>query len=86
MTHGPIVISYCLQIKKTSILSLEAYKYNPINSAVENLLKEYTELSMSNEQTPQQGAELETDIEVIEQAQEAEQEFVELTEDQQRIL
>tara|TARA_B110000091_G_scaffold53199_1_gene58401 strand:- start:241 stop:852 length:612 start_codon:yes stop_codon:yes gene_type:complete len=41
---------------------------------------------MSNEQTPQQGAELETDIEVVEQAQEAEQEFVELTEDQQRIV
>ena len=50
------------------------------------MLKEYTELGMSNEQTPQQGAELETDIEVIEQAQEAEQEFVELTEDQQRIV
>jgi len=41
---------------------------------------------MSNEQTPQQGAELETDIEVVEQAQDAEQEFVELTEDQQRIV
>ena len=50
------------------------------------MLKEYTELGMSNEQTPQQGAELETDIEVVEQAQEAEQEFVELTEDQQRIV
>ena len=50
------------------------------------MLKDYTELGMSNEQTPQQGAELETDIEVIEQAQEAEQEFVELTEDQQRIV
>ena len=58
--------------------------------AVKNLLKEYTELSMSNEQTPQQGEELETDIEVeveveVEQ-QDAEQEFVELTEDQQRIV
>ena len=50
------------------------------------MLKEYTELGMSNEQTPQQGAELETDIEVVEQAQDAEQEFVELTEDQQRIV
>ena len=43
---------------------------------------------MSNEQTPQQGEELETDIEVeveVEQ-QDADQEFVELTEDQQRIV
>ena len=60
----------------------------PLIVAVKNLLKEYTELSMSNEQTPQQGEELETDIEVeveVEQ-QDADQEFVELTEDQQRIV
>ena len=88
MTHGPIVISYCLQIKKTSILSLEAYKYNPINSAVENLLKEYTELSMSNEETPQQGDELENEIETEQPNTEnvTDVEFVELTEDQQRIV
>ena len=56
--------------------------------AVENLLKDYTELSMSNEQTPQQGEELETDIEIEQQATEnvADEEFVELTEDQQRIV
>jgi molecular chaperone GrpE len=47
-------------------------------------LKEYTELSMSNEQTPQEGEELETDIEV--QQQDAVQEIVELTEEQQRIV
>ena len=60
--------------------------------AVKNLLKEYTELSMSNEQTPQQGEELETDIEIEQQEVEPEieqtvdQEFVELTEEQQRII
>jgi molecular chaperone GrpE len=47
-------------------------------------LKEYTELSMSNEQTPQEGEELETDIEV--QQQDEVQEIVELTEEQQRIV
>ena len=43
---------------------------------------------MSNEQTPQQGEELETDIEIEQQATEnvADEEFVELTEDQQRIV
>jgi molecular chaperone GrpE len=39
---------------------------------------------MSNEQTPQEGEELETDIEV--QQQDAVQEIVELTEEQQRIV
>jgi molecular chaperone GrpE len=52
--------------------------------AVKNLLKEYTELSMSNEQTPQQGEELETNAET--EQQEAAQASVELTEDQQRIV
>jgi len=47
---------------------------------------------MSNEQTPQQGEELETDIEIEQQEVEPEieqtvdQEFVELTEEQQRII
>jgi molecular chaperone GrpE len=52
--------------------------------AVENLSKEYTELSMSNEQTPQH----DEDLEVANQAeqQDAEQEVVELTEDEQRIV
>jgi molecular chaperone GrpE len=39
---------------------------------------------MSNEQTPQQGEELETDIDI--EQQDVDQEFVELTEDQQRIV
>ena len=74
--------------EKHQLLALEAYKYNPINSAVENLLKEYTELSMSNEQTPKQGEELETDIEIEQQTAEnaTDEECVELTEDQQRIV
>jgi molecular chaperone GrpE len=74
--------------EKHQLLALEAFKYNPINSAVENLLKEYTELSMSNEQTPEQGEELETDIEMEQQTAEnaTDEEFVELTEDQQRIV
>ena len=52
--------------------------------AVENLRKEYTELSMSNEQTPQH----DEDLEVANQTeqQDAEQEVVELTEDEQRIV
>jgi molecular chaperone GrpE len=56
----------------------------PLLVAVKNLLKEYTELSMSNEQTPQQGEELETNAET--EQQEAAQASVELTEDQQRIV
>ncbi|PKG96707.1 nucleotide exchange factor GrpE [Paraglaciecola sp. MB-3u-78] len=39
---------------------------------------------MSNEQTPQQGEELETDIDI--EQQDVDQEFVELTEEQQRIV
>ena len=52
--------------------------------AVGNLRKEYTELSMSNEQTPQH----DEDLEVANQTeqQDAEQEVVELTEDEQRIV
>jgi molecular chaperone GrpE len=65
---------------------LKLINITPLLVAVKNLLKEYTELSMSNEQTPQQGEELETDIEVEVEQQDAEQEFVELTEDQQRIV
>ncbi len=73
---------------KHQLSALEAYKYNPINSAVENLLKEYTELSMSNEQTPQNDEELEAGTEAEQQAAEqaTDEEFVELTEDQQRIV
>jgi molecular chaperone GrpE len=56
----------------------------PLLVAVKNLLKEYTELSMSNEQTPQQGEELDTNAET--EQQEAAQASVELTEDQQRIV
>lgn len=63
---------------------LKLINVTPLLVAVENLLKEYTELSMSNEQTPQQGEELETNIET--EQQDAEQEVVELTEDQQRIV
>jgi molecular chaperone GrpE len=48
------------------------------------LRKEYTELSMSNEQTPQQGEELDTNAET--EQQDADQAFLELTEDQQRIV
>ncbi|MFT4808887.1 MAG: molecular chaperone GrpE [Paraglaciecola sp.] len=46
--------------------------------------KEYTELGMSNEQTPQQGEELDTNAET--EQLDAEQAFLELTEDQQRIV
>ena len=46
--------------------------------------KEYTELSMSNEQTPQQGEELDTNAET--EQHDADQAFLELTEDQQRIV
>ena len=46
--------------------------------------KEYTELSMSNEQTPQQGDEL--DINAETEQHDADQAFIELTEDQQRIV
>jgi molecular chaperone GrpE len=63
---------------------LKLINITPLLVAVKNLLKEYTELSMSNEQTPQQGEELETNAET--QQQDAEQAFVELTEDQQRIV
>jgi molecular chaperone GrpE len=63
---------------------LKLINITPLLVAVKNLLKEYTELSMSNEQTPQQGEELETKAET--QQQDAEQAFVELTEDQQRIV
>jgi molecular chaperone GrpE len=48
------------------------------------LRKEYTELSMSNEQTPQQGEELDTNAET--EQHDADQAFLELTEDQQRIV
>jgi molecular chaperone GrpE len=48
------------------------------------LRKEYTELGMSNEQTPQQGEELDTNAET--EQLDAEQAFLELTEDQQRIV
>lgn len=46
--------------------------------------KENTELSMSNEQTPQQGDELDTNAET--EQHDADQAFLELTEDQQRIV
>jgi molecular chaperone GrpE len=79
--------------KKHHFSALEAYKYNPINSAVENLLKnllnkEYTELSMSNEHPPQQDEELDAGVEAEQQNAEnaINEEFVELTEDQQRII
>lgn len=74
--------------KKHQIFALEAYKYNPINTAVENLLKDDTELSMSNEQTPQQGEELQPEIETeqLDAEQTSEQQVEELTEDQQRIV
>ena len=49
-------------------------------------LKEYTERSMSNEQTPQQGEQLETDIEQQTTENVADQQCVELTQDQQRIV
>jgi molecular chaperone GrpE len=48
------------------------------------LRKEYTELSMSNEQTPQQGEELDTNAET--EQHDADQTILELTEDQQRIV
>jgi molecular chaperone GrpE len=56
--------------------------------AVENLLKDYTELSMSNEQTPQHDEELEAGIEAEQQDAEKtpNKEVVEFTEDQQRIF
>jgi molecular chaperone GrpE len=63
---------------------LKLINITPLLVAVKNLLKEYTELSMSNEQTPQQGEELETNAET--EQQEAAQASVELTEDQQRIV
>lgn len=74
--------------KKHQIFALEAFKYNPINTAVENLLKDYTELSMSNEHTPQQGEELEPEVETEQHdtQQTSEQQVEELTEDQQRIV
>lgn len=74
--------------KKHQIFALEAYKYNPINTAVENLLKDDTELSMSNEQTPQQGEELQPEIETeqLDAEQTSDQQVEELTEDQQRIV
>lgn len=74
--------------KKHQIFALEAYKYNPINTAVEILLKDDTELSMSNEQTPQQGEELQPEIETeqLDAEQTSEQQVEELTEDQQRIV
>tara|TARA_R110000751_G_scaffold307830_1_gene432481 strand:- start:84062 stop:84724 length:663 start_codon:yes stop_codon:yes gene_type:complete len=57
--------------------------------AVEKLRKEYTELSMSKEQTTQHDEELEAGIEGQQQEteqQDPEQEVVELSEDQQRIV
>ena len=48
--------------------------------------KEYTELSMSNEQTPQQGEEEELDTNAETEQHDADQAFLELTEDQQRIV
>jgi len=50
------------------------------------LRKEYTELSMSNEQTPQQGEEEELDTNAETEQHDADQAFLELTEDQQRIV
>lgn len=74
--------------KKHQIFALEAHKYNPINTAVEILLKDDTELSMSNEHTPQQGEELQPEIETeqLDAEQTSEQQVEELTEDQQRIV
>jgi molecular chaperone GrpE len=63
---------------------LKLINITPLLVAVKNLLKEYTELGMSNEQTPQQGEELETNAETEQQG--AEPASVELTEEQQRIV
>ena len=80
------ISDWILQInhKNINYLPLKLINVTPLLVAVENLLKEYTELSMSKEQTPQHDEELEAGIEA--EQQEAEQEVVELTEDQQRIV
>jgi molecular chaperone GrpE len=63
---------------------LKLINITPLTVAVENLRKEYTELSMSNEQTPQHDEELEAGIQA--EQQDSEQDVVELTEEQQRIV
>jgi molecular chaperone GrpE len=79
-----------LQINQKNINSqpLKLINITPLSLAVENLLKEHTELSMTNEQTPQHDEELEAGIETEQQNAEnmTDEEFVELTEDQQRII
>jgi len=73
-----------INLKNINYQPLKLINVAPLLVAVENLLKEYTELSMSKEQTPQQDEELEAGVEA--EQSEAEQEVVELTEDQQRIV
>jgi molecular chaperone GrpE len=63
---------------------LKLINITPLTVAVENLRKEYTELSMSNEQTPQHDEELEAGIQA--EQQDSEQDVVELTDEQQRIV
>jgi len=74
--------------KNINYQPLKLINITPLTVAVENLLKEYTELSMSNEQTPQHDEELEAGIETEQQTAEnaIDEGFVELTEDQQRIV
>jgi molecular chaperone GrpE len=87
MKVGLLGISdYLLQInhKNINYQPLKLINVTPLLVAVENLLKEYMELSMSNEQTPPHDEELEAGIEA--KQPDAEQEAVELTEDQQRIV
>ena len=81
-----VIYNLLLQINSKNIKNqpLKLNNITPLSVAVEILLKEYMELSMSEKQTPQHDEELEAGIEA--EQQDAEQEVVELTEDEQRIV
>jgi molecular chaperone GrpE len=81
-------MSFCIDFSTYCQKPLKLINITPLTVAVKNLLKEYTELSMSNEQTPQHDEELEVAIEAEQQGAEKanDEDALELTEEQQRIV